>query len=80
MALQVSKSAIMSKTLQFLTAGGLTLAAAIWQEIARPNTNWVEVATMVAGLLVGLVGGTYGRVVAQGPVTGLLANPAPPAR
>ena len=69
MALQVSKSAIMSKTFRFLTAGGLTLAIAIWQEIAKPAPDWGLVATMLAGLVVGIGGGAYGRAVAQGPVT-----------
>jgi hypothetical protein len=76
MSLQISKSAIMSKTLQFLTAGGLTLAIAVWQEVAKPVTDWGLVATMVAGIFVGIGGGAYGRIVAQGPVTSVVSTPA----
>ena len=45
--------AILSKTLRFLTAGGLTLAVAIWQELAKADTDWSLVATMAAGVIVG---------------------------
>jgi hypothetical protein len=75
MALQISKSAIMSKTIQFLTAGGLTLAIAVWHEVAKPVTDWVQVATMLAGIVVGIGGGAYGRIMAQGPVTSVVAAP-----
>jgi hypothetical protein len=67
-----SKAAIFSKTLRFLTAGGLTLAIAVVQEAFKPNPDWALVATMAAGLLVGIGGGAYGRIVAQGPVTSVL--------
>lgn len=73
MALQISKPAILSKTIQFLTAGGLTLAIAVVQEIAKADTDWSLVATMLAGLIVGIGGGAYGRVVAKGPVTTLVS-------
>ena len=66
--------AILSKTLRFLTAGGLTLAVAIWQEIAKADTDWSLVATMAAGLIVGVGGGAYGRIVAKGPITSLGAR------
>lgn len=72
MALQISKPAIMSKTIQFLTAGGLAMAIAVIQEIAKPDTDWNLVATMVAGLLVGIGGGAYGRVKASGPLTSIV--------
>jgi FtsH-binding integral membrane protein len=75
MSLQISKSAFMSKTMQFLAAGGLTLAVAVWHEVAKPITDWPQVATMVAGILVGIGGGAYGRVVAQGPVTSVISTP-----
>src|SRR5262245_27666001 len=60
------KAAILSKTLHFLTAGGLALALAIVQEITKPHPDWGVIATTVAGILVGIGGGAYGRVVAQG--------------
>ena len=73
-ALQVSKSAITSKTLRFLAAGGLTLAIALWREIAKADTDWGLVAAMIASLVIGVGGGAYGRVVAQGPVTAIFAD------
>lgn len=75
MTAQTPKSALMSKTMRFLTAGGLTLAVAILQEASRPDVDWPLVATLAAGLIVGIGGGAYGRVVAEGPITSLL----PPA-
>lgn len=66
--------AILSKTLRFLTAGGLTLAVAIWQEVAKAQTDWSLVATMAAGLIVGVGGGAYGRIVARGPITSLTSR------
>lgn len=74
MTKQADTPAILSKTLRFLTAGGLTLAVAIWQEIARADTDWRLVATMAAGLIVGIGGGAYGRIVAKGPITSLMAK------
>jgi hypothetical protein len=74
MTLQISKPAILSKTMQFLTAGGLTLAVAVAQEILKANTDWTLVSTMIAGIVVGIGGGAYGRVVAQGPVNALLGT------
>ncbi len=71
MSNQPETPAILSKTLRFLTAGGLTLAVAIWQEIAKAETDWSLVATMAAGLIVGVGGGAYGRIVARGPITSL---------
>jgi len=70
------KAAILSKTLRFLTAGGLTLAIAVAQEALKPSPDWSLIATLVAGILVGIGGGAYGRVVAQGPLTSIL----PPSR
>jgi len=69
---QSNKAAILSKTLHFLTAGGLTLALAVVQEITKPHPDWGVIATTIAGILVGIGGGAYGRVVAQGPVTSIL--------
>lgn len=73
MAQQKPTPAILSKTLRFLTAGGLTLAIAVVQEVIKASPDWTLVCTMVAGILVGIGGGAYGRVVAQGPVTSLAA-------
>lgn len=73
-----TKPAILSKTLHFLTAGGITLVASMVQEIARPQTDWGVVATTAAGLLITVVGGGYGRVVAQGPLTSLKGPPRIP--
>ena len=67
-----NKAAIVSKTLRFLTAGGLTLGIAVAQEILKPSPDWNIVLTMAAGILIGIGGGAYGRVVAQGPVTSIL--------
>lgn len=72
MHLKISKPAIFSKTLQFLTAGGLTMAIAIAQEIAKPDTDWNIVWTMAAGILVGIGGGVYGRITASGPISSVL--------
>lgn len=70
----VPKPAILSTTLRFLTAGGLTLALAVWQEVAKAETDWSLVTTMVAGILVGIGGGVYGRVVATGPITSIISG------
>jgi hypothetical protein len=72
MALQIPKPAILSRTLRYLAAGGLTLAIAVAQEIAKPDTDWNVVLTTIAGMVIGLGGGAYGRTMAQGPVTSLL--------
>ena len=69
---QQPKSALMSKTLHFLAAGGMSLAVAVWREIVRPDPDWGTVAALVAGILITLGGGTYGRTIAQGPISGLL--------
>lgn len=69
---QTPKPAILSKTLQFLAAGGITIFSAILQEVLKPHPDWGVVATMVAGALIGIGGGAYGRIVAQGPVTSLV--------
>ena len=74
MPLQISKPAILSRTMQFLTAGGLTLAIALVQEIAKADTDWNLVLTMAAGILVGIGGGAYGRIKATGPLTGILVS------
>ncbi len=66
------RPAILSKTLRFLTAGGLTLAIAVVQEALKSSPDWSLIATLVAGILVGIGGGAYGRVVAQGPLTSIL--------
>ena len=66
------RPAILSKTISFLTAGGLTLAIAVVQEALKPSPDWSLIATLVAGILVGVGGGAYGRVVAQGPLTSIL--------
>ena len=57
MASGFSKPAILSTSLRFLTAGGLTLALAVWQEIVKADTDWSLVATLAAGILVGIGGG-----------------------
>lgn len=71
--LSISKPAIVSKTIRFLTAGGLTLGVAIAQEVAKADTDWGLVVTMAAGLVVGIGGGAYGRAVASGPLNGVVA-------
>ncbi len=71
----MAKPAILSLTLRFIAAGGLALVVAIAREITRPDTDWVQVVTMAAGLLVGMGGGAYGRLVATGPIKGLLQRP-----
>ncbi len=72
MAPQKSKPAILSTSIRFLTAGGLALLSAVVQEVAKPDADWNLIITMIAGIIVGLGGGAYGRVVAQGPVTSLM--------
>ena len=74
MASGFSKPAILSTSLRFLTAGGLTLALAVWQEIVKADTDWSLVATLAAGILVGIGGGAYGRVVAQGPINSIISG------
>lgn len=74
MAIGLSKPAILSTTLRFLTAGGLTLAVAVWQEIAKSDTDWSLVTTLAAGILVGIGGGAYGRVLAKGPITSVISG------
>jgi len=66
------KAAILSTTLRFLTAGGLTLGIAVLQEIAKPDRDWSVIATTIAGILVGIGGGVYGRIKAEGPITSIL--------
>jgi hypothetical protein len=72
---QTTKAAVLSKT-QFLTAGGLTLAISVLQEVMKPDRHWSLIATMVAGILVGIGGGVYGRINAQGPITSVLPRGA----
>ena len=72
MSQQTNKAAILSTTLRFLTAGGLTLGIAVLQEIVKPDRDWSIIATMVAGIVVGIGGGAYGRVKAEGPITSVL--------
>ncbi|MFT3725272.1 MAG: hypothetical protein QM773_17005 [Hyphomonadaceae bacterium] len=69
MAQKKDKAAILASTLRFLTAGGLTLAIAVAQEVAKPDRNWALIATMAGGLLIGIGGGAYGRINAQGPIS-----------
>ena len=76
MAQQTTKAAVLSKTIQFLTAGGLTLAISVLQEVMKPDRDWSLIATMVAGILVGIGGGVYGRINAQGPITSVLPQDA----
>jgi hypothetical protein len=68
---KASKPAILSKTLRFLAAGGLTMAFGMVQEAVKPDADWALIATMAAGMTVAVGGGGYGRIVAQGPVTSL---------
>lgn len=72
MAQKTDKAAILSSTMRFLTAGGLTLAIAVAQEVAEPDRDWTLIATMAADLLVGIGGGAYGRINAQGPISSIL--------
>jgi hypothetical protein len=72
MTQKTDKAAILSSLMRFLTAGGLTLAIAVAQEVAKPDRDWTLIATMAAGLLVGIGGGAYGRINAQGPISSIL--------
>jgi len=72
MSKEAEKAAIFSDTLRFLTAGGLTLAIAVAQEVAKPDRDWAMIATMLAGIVVGIGGGAYGRVKADAPITSVL--------
>jgi hypothetical protein len=72
MTQHTDKAAILSSTMRFLTAGGLTLALAVAQEAAKPDRDWSLIVTMAAGILVGIGGGAYGRIGAQGPITSIL--------
>lgn len=68
----MDKAAILSTTLRFLTAGGLTLGIAVLQEAAKPDRDWSVIVTTIAGILIGIGGGAYGRVKAEGPITSVL--------
>lgn len=68
MAEQTTKPAAKSKTIQFLAAGGLTMIAAVVQEGLKAQPDWSLVSTMVAGIILSVAGGAYGRAVAQGPL------------
>lgn len=72
MSQKIEKAAILSTTLRFLTAGGLTLGIALAQEVAKPDRDWSMIATMVAGIVIGIGGGAYGRAKAEGPITSIL--------
>ena len=72
MARTTDKAAILSSTMRFLAAGVLTLAIGVAQEVAKPDRDWTLIATMAAGLLVGIGGGAYGRINAQGPISSIL--------
>jgi hypothetical protein len=72
MSKEAEKAAIFSDTLRLLTAGGLTLAIAVAQEVAKPDRDWAMIATMLAGIVVGIGGGAYGRVKADAPITSVL--------
>lgn len=72
MTTKTDKAAILSTTMRFLTAGGLPLALAVAQELAKPDRDWTIIATMAAGMLVGIGGGAYARVNAQGPISSIL--------
>ncbi len=45
MSQQSGKAAVLSRTMQFLTAGGLTLAIAVVQEVLKPDRDWAMIAT-----------------------------------
>jgi hypothetical protein len=72
MTTTTDKAAILSNTMRFLTAGGLALAVAVVQELVKPDRDWALIATTVAGILVGIGGGVYGRISAQGPISSIL--------
>lgn len=77
---KISKPAILSKTIQFLVAGGITMVAGVVQEVVKAQPDWGVVSTMIAGIVITLVGGTYGRVVAQGPIRTIVSPPLDPPR
>lgn len=72
MSKQLEKAAILSTTLRFLTAGGLTLAIAVAQEVMKADRDWSIIATMLTGIVVGIGGGAYGRLKAETPITSVL--------
>ena len=72
MTQKTEKAAILSSTMRFLTAGGLTLGIALAQEAAKPDRDWSMIATMAAGIIIGFGGGAYGRIRADGPITSIL--------
>lgn len=75
MAEQTAKPAAKSKTIQFLAAGGLTMIAAVVQEAIKAQPDWGVLSTMIAGIILSIGGGAYGRTVAQGPLTGAADPP-----
>ena len=64
-----AKLAILSTNIRFPTAGGLMLGIALAQEVAKPDRDWSMIAKMVAGILIGIVGGPYGRSRPEEPIT-----------
>lgn len=72
MAQKTDKAAILSSAMRFLPAGGLGLAIAVAQEVAKPDRDWTLIAILAAGLLVGIGGGACGPINAQGPIGSVL--------
>ena len=52
--------------------GFLALGIAVLQEIMKPDRDWSIIATTLAGIVIGIGGGAYGRVKAEGPITSVL--------
>jgi hypothetical protein len=74
------RPAIVSKTLRFLAAGGIALLAGLWREISGPDPDWGVVASLTAGLILAVGGGSYGRVAARGPITSFGVSQRPGGR
>ena len=51
---------------------GLALGIAVLQGLVKPDRDWSIIATTLAGIVVGIGGGAYGRVKAEGPITSVL--------
>jgi hypothetical protein len=76
---QPPKPALLSRTLQFLAAGGAALIIALGREISSARPDWIDVASLGAGIVLAIGGGAWGRVTARGPITSILPRGRPRA-